>query len=152
MATSLRTERTTSAGGVVFRQGEHGLEVLVCGRSNERLWALPKGTPEPGESLDQAARREVREETGVEVEIEALIGDIRYWFSRPQEGVRYLKTVRHYLMRPIGGDPSLHDHEFDEVLWLPVAQALKLLTYQNETRILRQAIDLAREREVGAAS
>lgn len=144
---ALRTERVISAGGVVTREGEHGLEVLLCGRASDRLWALPKGTPEPGETLEQTALREVREETGVEVESEGLVGDIKYWFSRPQEGVRYYKTVRHYLLRPIGGDPSLHDHEFDDVRWFPVQEALKLLTYQNEVRILRQAIDLLRERE-----
>jgi 8-oxo-dGTP pyrophosphatase MutT (NUDIX family) len=144
---ALRTVRTTSAGGIVTRDGEHGLEVLVCGRSSDHLWALPKGTPEPGETLEQTALREVREETGVEVESQGLVGDIKYWFSRPQEGVRYFKTVRHFLLRPVGGDPSLHDHEFDEVRWIPAQEALKLLTYQNEVRILRQALDLVRERE-----
>jgi 8-oxo-dGTP pyrophosphatase MutT (NUDIX family) len=152
MAQSLRTLRVTSAGGVVSRRGEAGTEVLICGRSSDRLWALPKGTPEAGETLQQAALREVREETGVTAEIEADIGDIKYWFSRPQEGVRYYKTVRHYLMRPVGGDPSLHDHEFDEVRWSPVQEALKMLTYQNEVRILRQALDLLREREEQKAS
>jgi 8-oxo-dGTP pyrophosphatase MutT (NUDIX family) len=127
----------------VFREGKDGLEVLVCGRSTENLWALPKGTPEAGETLEETACREVREETGVVVEVTRLIGDIKYWFSRPQDGVRYHKTVRHYMFRPIGGDPSLHDHEFDEVRWVPVQAAQKLLTYQNEVRILRQAIDLA---------
>ena len=148
MASSpLKTQRVTSAGGVVLRGGKDGLEVLLCGRNSDNVWALPKGTPEPGETLEQTALREVREETGVEVEQSGTVGEIRYWFSRPQEGVRYLKTVRHYLMHPIGGDPRLHDHEFDEVRWFPVEEALRLLTYQNEARILRQAIDLAVERE-----
>ena len=148
----LRTERVTSAGGVVFRPGAEGVEVLVCGRAADNLWALPKGTPEHGETLEEAALREVREETGVEVATEVIIGDIRYWFARPQEGVRYLKTVRHYLFRPIGGDPSLHDHEFDDVRWLPAQEALKVLTYKNEARILRQALELIREREEEKAS
>src|SRR3972149_5488371 len=76
-------------------------------------------------------------------EVAGLVGEIRYWFSRPQEGVRYNKTVRHYLLRPIGGDPSLHDHEFDEVRWVSVPEALKLLTYENEARMLRQAVEMA---------
>jgi hypothetical protein len=50
--------------------------------------------------------------------------------------------VRHYLMRPVGGDISLHDHEIDAVRWEPVQEALKLLTYQNEARMLRQALEL----------
>jgi 8-oxo-dGTP pyrophosphatase MutT (NUDIX family) len=152
VAPSLRTERAVSAGGVVFRKGSDVIEVLVCGRASDNLWALPKGTPEPNETLEETARREVREETGVEAEIDGLVGEIRYWFSRPQEGVRYHKTVRHYLLRPVGGDPSLHDHEFDEVRWVAVHEALKLLTYPNEKRILQQAIDLVHDREEGAAS
>jgi 8-oxo-dGTP pyrophosphatase MutT (NUDIX family) len=152
MASSLRTERITSAGGVVFRGAGSNLEVLLCGRSADNLWALPKGTPEAHETLEETAKREVREETGVEAEIAGVVGEIRYWFARPQEGVRYFKTVRHYLLRPVGGDTSLHDHEFDDVRWLPVHQALKLLTYPNEKRILQQAIDLLQEREEGAAS
>ncbi len=148
MATSgLRTERVFSAGGVVFRGDNSNREVLLCGRSGDVLWCLPKGTPERGESMQETALREVREETGVEVEPEGLVGDIRYWFSRPQEGVRYYKTVRHYLFKPIGGDTSLHDHEFDDVRWFPVEQALQKLTYRNEGRILRQAIEMAEGRK-----
>jgi 8-oxo-dGTP pyrophosphatase MutT (NUDIX family) len=136
-----------SAGGVVFRSENGERQVLLCGRSSDGLWALPKGTPEVGESLEETAKREVREETGVEVEIQDNVGDIKYWFSRPQEGVRFYKTVRHYLFRPVGGDPSLHDHEFDDVRWFPVNEALKLLTYRNEVRILRMAVEVADARE-----
>lgn len=139
----LRTERVFSAGGVVFRGDNANREVLLCGRSGDGLWCLPKGTPERGESMEQTALREVREETGVEVETEGVVGDIRYWFSRPQEGVRYYKTVRHFLFRPVGGDTSKHDHEFDEVRWFPIDEALRLMTYRNEGRILRQAIEMA---------
>lgn len=152
MAGALRTERVVSAGGVVLRNGEHGLEVLLCGRSADNLWALPKGTPEEGESLEQTAKREVREETGVEVEPQGIVGEIKYWFSRPQEGVRYYKTVRHYLLRPVGGDPSLHDHEFDDVRWFPAEEAFRLMSYKNEAHILRQALAIAGEREEGVAS
>jgi 8-oxo-dGTP pyrophosphatase MutT (NUDIX family) len=151
VAGHLKTERVISAGGVVFRQNGEGREVLVCGRSSDGLWALPKGTPEPGETLEQTAKREVREETGVQVEIDDTVGDIKYWFSRPQEGVRFYKTVRHFLMHPVGGDPSLHDHEFDEVRWFPVQEGLKLLTYQNEARILRMAIEMVDGRPAEAA-
>ena len=144
----LRTERVYSAGGVVFRGANSNREVLLCGRSGDGLWCLPKGTPERGESMEQTALREVREETGVEVASEGIVGDIRYWFSRPQEGVRYYKTVRHYLFRPIGGDISKHDHEFDDVQWFPVQEALRLMTYRNEGRILRQAVEMADAHEM----
>jgi bis(5'-nucleosidyl)-tetraphosphatase len=151
MAGRLKTQKATSAGGVVFRITDTGREVLVCGRSSDRLWALPKGTPEPGETLEQTALREVREETGVEVEQVGVVGEVKYWFSRPQEGVRYNKTVYHFLFQPVGGDPSLHDHEFDEVRWVPVQEALKLLTYPNEARILRLAIEMVEGPEAEAA-
>ncbi len=152
MASALKTLKVISAGGVVLWPGQHEVEVLMCGRTADGLWALPKGTPEEGETLDETALREVREETGVQTEIAGLVGDIRYWFSRPDEGVRYFKTVRHYLMRPVSGDVSLHDHEFDEVQWMPAQQALKLLTHKNEARILRQALSLADEKQQTEAS
>jgi bis(5'-nucleosidyl)-tetraphosphatase len=151
MAGRLKTQNVTSAGGVVFRVTDEGREVLVCGRTKDGLWALPKGTPEPGETLEQTALREVREETGVEVAQDGIVGEIKYWFSRPQEGVRFNKTVRHYLLHPVGGDPSLHDHEFDDVRWVAVQEALKMLTYGNEVRILRMAIEMVEGRDGEAA-
>jgi 8-oxo-dGTP pyrophosphatase MutT (NUDIX family) len=151
MAGRLKTQKATSAGGVVFRLNDGSREVLLCGRSSDRLWALPKGTPEAGETLEQTALREVREETGVEVEKVGVVGEVKYWFSRPQEGVRYNKTVHHFLLQPIGGDPSLHDHEFDDVRWFPVQEALKLMTYPNEARILRMAIEMVDGRDSEAA-
>jgi 8-oxo-dGTP pyrophosphatase MutT (NUDIX family) len=151
MTGKLRTEKATSAGGVVFRITDGTREVLLCGRSMDGLWALPKGTPESGETLEQTALREVREETGVQVEADGTVGEIKYWFSRPLEGVRYNKTVHHFLMRPIGGDTSLHDHEFDDVRWFPVQEALKIMTYANEVRILRMAIEMVDGREAEAA-
>lgn len=147
----MRSAKAVSAGGVVWRRRDGAVEVLLCGRTADKLWALPKGTPEPGETLEQAALREVREETGVEVAIEGPVGDTHYWFSRPQEGVRYSKTVHHYLMRPVAGSPDDHDHEFDEVRWVAAEEAMKLMTYDNEERILRQALDLIKGREGEAA-
>lgn len=149
---ALRTENAVSAGGVVWNGVWPATEVLLCHRSADHLWALPKGTPEPGESIQETALREVREETGVEVEMDAVIGDITYWFSRPQEGVRYYKTVHHFLMRPVGGNTDDHDLEFDEVRWVPIREALSLLTYANEANILRKALNLLQEREGEAAS
>jgi 8-oxo-dGTP pyrophosphatase MutT (NUDIX family) len=151
MAGRLKTQKVTSAGGVVFRVTNAGREVLLCGRTSDGLWALPKGTPEPGETLEETALREVREETGVSVEPDGIVGEIKYWFSRPQEGVRYHKTVRHYLLHPVGGDTSLHDHEFDEVRWFPVQEALKIMSYANEARMLRMAIEMVDGREAEAA-
>ena len=80
-------------------------------------WALPKGTPNDGETTDQTALREVAEETGLEVRIVAPVGAIEYFFT--QDGQRIHKTVHYFLMEPIGGSLDGHDHEFDEVRWMP---------------------------------
>lgn len=137
---AFRTERAESFGGVVHRVGPEGaLEVLIVGRGDPGLWGLPKGTPNPGETPEQTALREVREETGVEVEIEDRIDAVEYWFVRAAANTRFHKFVHFYLMRPVGGDTSLHDHEHDYVEWLPVEQAKSLLTYANEVRIVEKA-------------
>ena len=138
----LRVEQAVSAGGVVYRRGDHGIEIVLCGRTDERLWGLPKGTPEPGESLDATALREVREETGLGVAIASDLGAIEYTFARPAQGVRFEKTVHHYLMTPDGsGSTDEHDGEYDRVAWFPAAEALRVMTYRNEAEIVRRALD-----------
>jgi 8-oxo-dGTP pyrophosphatase MutT (NUDIX family) len=129
-----------SAGGVVYRMGEGGPEVVLCGRTAAGLWGLPKGTPRPAESIEETARREVREETGLDVEIERELGAIEYWFSRPRQGKRFHKRVHHFLMVPVGGDVTRHDHEYDDVRWFPAAEAERRLTFENEAEMLRRAL------------
>ena len=145
----LRIEDIVSAGGIVYRRGESGVEVVLCGRAPQRLWGLPKGTPHAGESIEETALREVREETGLEVAIDRKIGEIEYWFSRVEQGVRFHKRVVHYLMIPTGGDTAAHDHEYDVVQWFPIGEALHLLTYANEAEILRRAAEMLGARKPG---
>ncbi len=130
-------EHHVSAGGIVYRRQGDTLEVLLCGRLSPQLWGLPKGTPNPGEELEETALREVREETGITTAIEAPLGSISYWFQH--NGVRVHKTVHFYLMSPTGGNPEQHDPEFDVVQWFPIEEALKNLTYANEAKIVRKA-------------
>ena len=113
------------------------MEVALVGRSHAGIWALPKGTPEPGETIEQVAIREAQEETGLQVRLVAYIGSVSYSFVRDQ--IRYHKQVRHFLLEAVGGDTSLHDHEYDVVNWFPLYEASRLLTYQNEVHILYQA-------------
>lgn len=134
-------EHPVSAGGVVYRWGENGLDILLCGEHNPPSWRLPKGTPNPGESLEETALREVEEETGLKVKQEAKIGKVSYWFA--QQGVRYHKTVHFFLMSPVGGDISSHDPEFDEVRWFPFEEACHKLTFKSEVEVVRQASSLA---------
>jgi 8-oxo-dGTP pyrophosphatase MutT (NUDIX family) len=143
----LRVEQAVSAGGVVFRQGEQGVEFVLCGRTQERLWGLPKGTPEAGESLEETAVREVSEETGLGVRIVEDLGKIEYDFARPAQGVRFEKTVHHYLMEPNGsGAMEAHDAEYDRVGWFLFAEAVRLITYRNEADVLRRAMDAVERR------
>lgn len=116
------------------------VEVALVGRSQPGIWALPKGTPQAGETIEQVAAREVQEETGLQVRLIGYVGSISYSFVREQ--VRYYKQVRHFLFEAIGGDMALHDHEYDVVEWFPLPEACRRLTYQNEINILYQAEDV----------
>jgi len=138
MARKIPIQQAVSAGGVVWRRGEAGtVEVVVRWAASASVWGLPKGTPDPDEAIEQTAIREVQEETGLKVTLGEELGSIEYWFTA--NGVRYHKQVHHWLMQPIGGDVSLHDHEFDFVCWLPAAQALATLTYDGERKLVADA-------------
>jgi 8-oxo-dGTP pyrophosphatase MutT (NUDIX family) len=136
----LRTARATSAGGVVYRTVDHTLELALAHRRSPLLWALPKGTPDAGETLEETALRETREETGLEVEIERPLRSIRYFFVRGS--TRFHKTVHFFLMRAVGGSPDAHDAEFDEVRWVPLDEALALLTHATERAVVEDAAAL----------
>ena len=123
------------------------LETVLCGRSQPVRWSLAKGTPDPGETLEQTALREVREETGLEVEIDGSLGSIEYWFADRDKDVRYHKTVHFYLMVPVGGATDQHDPEFDVVQWFEAKEALTTLNYANEANVLQRALDLIADRD-----
>jgi 8-oxo-dGTP pyrophosphatase MutT (NUDIX family) len=136
----LRTARATSAGGVVHRTVDGETEILLVHRRAPLLWALPKGTPDSGETIEETALRETREETGIEVEIEAPLSAIRYFFVRGT--TRFHKTVHFFLMRPVGGAIELHDGEFDEVRWARVGEALALMNHATERSVVERAVAL----------
>jgi 8-oxo-dGTP pyrophosphatase MutT (NUDIX family) len=136
----LKISDAVSAGGVVWRRNEGGdVDVVVCGRRADRFWGLPKGTPDAGETIEQTAVREVEEETGLRVRATGSLGSIDYWFV--SEGRRVHKFVHHWLMEPVGGDLANHDHEFDDVEWMPLREAHAVLRYDNERRVLRRAAE-----------
>ena len=159
-----------SAGGVVYQYAEGRLQTVLCGHcvtsgankpetdsdvaarpatQDKIRWSLAKGTPDGGETLEETALREVREETGLEVKLESPIGSIDYWFAGRAGEARYHKTVHYYLMVPVGGHPDQHDPEFDVVRWFPFDEALDALNYQNEVGILRQAAQLIDQQKGG---
>ena len=120
-----------------------GDKVLLCRRNDFDVWNLPGGGMEKDESVDEAVIREVKEETGLEVKTQCFIDSIQYWFVRPNDGVRCHKTVLYYLMDPVGGDTSLHDHEFDEARWFTAEDALKTMSYGNEAKVVEKGLSLA---------
>ena len=118
----------------------------LIGRTNRRgrlLWSLPKGHLEDGETLEQAAVREVAEETGIHGSIIGSLGIIDFWFV--VEGRRVHKTVHHFLMRAIGGELSDDDVEVTEVAWFPLPDISEQLAYSDERNLLDQADRLLRE-------
>ncbi|MGZ6214366.1 MAG: NUDIX hydrolase [Candidatus Limnocylindria bacterium] len=145
---ALRTARATSAGGVVHRSDEGHVEIVLVRRRQPPLWALPKGTPNAGETLAETAIREVSEETGLKVEIEEPIRSIAYFFVHGR--TRFHKTVHFFLMRPIGGRLEDHDHEFDEVRWVAIDEALRLMTHATERTVVERAAELLVARDTVA--
>src|SRR5690242_17837829 len=114
----MKTVRDVSAGGVAYRLRDGLVEVVLVGRTSPERWSLAKGTPRRNESLEAAALREVREETGIEVRLVAPLMEIDYWFVL--NGTRHAKRVHFFLMEATGGDTSHHDHEYDLSAWFPL--------------------------------
>ena len=139
----LRTTTATSAGGIVVRFEGTDPYLVVGARRRDRdivTWTLPKGTPNVGETREQTATREVREETGLEVRITGPLDSIEYWFV--QRGLRIHKTVHYFLMEPTGGDLGRHDHEFESVRWISFAEAQQTLTFETERALVARAAAL----------
>ena len=133
------TREQTSAGGVVVRDEGGELQICLINPAGRRVWGLPKGGVEPGETFGETALREVREETGIEASLEGELGAIDYWFYSRENRTRIHKTVRCFLMRARGGDVSGHDHEVSEARWVSVSDALDLMSYPNEREMVRKA-------------
>jgi 8-oxo-dGTP pyrophosphatase MutT (NUDIX family) len=144
-APAVPTKREISAGGVVYRRGDDGIEIVLASRRTRRgqlAWGLAKGGIEDEESMEDAAVREVREETGLFAEIEASLGETRYFYV--WENVRIRKTVHFFLMRHTGGDIDDRDDEMEEIRWFPLERALKRAAYRGERDVLIRAAELLR--------
>jgi 8-oxo-dGTP pyrophosphatase MutT (NUDIX family) len=130
-----RPLRETSYGGVVLR-GDDVLVITPVGR--RRVTGLPKGGPQPGETGEETATREVREETGVNAVVREPLGDVNYWYRRG--GRRVYKTVHFYLFDYQSGSTADHDHEVEEARWMPLADALTALSYPGERALIERAL------------
>ena len=130
-----------SAGGVVFRQADESIQIAIVQIVPEMRWQLPKGVIDPGETIEAAALREVREESGIEAEMIAPIDTIEYWFSAEYDGERrrYHKFVHFFLMQFRAGDVGDHDDEVAESRWVTIDEALRLLEFKSERDVVTKA-------------
>jgi 8-oxo-dGTP pyrophosphatase MutT (NUDIX family) len=138
-----------SAGGFVISKSDPNLVALMArfNRGGKLEWCIPKGHLEDDETFEQAALREVREETGLVAEIITHLGEVNYQFI--QDGKRIAKTVHVYLMQQTGGELSFeHDphKEASELEWVAVSELLARLSHGNEKRIAKMAIELIEAR------
>lgn len=134
-----------SAGGLVIDFS--GTQGLLIGRIDQKdsartrlLWSLPKGHIEIGETPEEAALREVMEETGIESQISRSLGIIDFWFMAG--GKRIHKTVHHYLFREVGGLLAPQVTEVDEVAWFPLHEIIDRLAYPDEKKLIARSGDL----------
>lgn len=136
-----------SAGGAVFRETDSGTNVVIVKMIPELRWQLPKGIIDPGETPEQAASREVREEAGINTELRGPIRKIDYFFSVQRKGVRTRihKFVQFYLMEYVSGDVADHDDEVEEARWVSVETALKKLAFEQERDVVRTGFEMYRK-------
>ncbi|MCI1642711.1 MAG: NUDIX hydrolase [Actinomyces sp.] len=136
----------TSAGGVVVDVVEGVPYAAIIARRNRagRIeWCLPKGHLEGVETAEEAALREVAEETGINGRIIRHLATIDFWFSGPERRVH--KVVHHYLMGYVSGEVTVEgdpDHEAEDAQWWPLRELTHILAYPNERRIVGIALDL----------
>ncbi|OKL50683.1 NUDIX hydrolase [Boudabousia marimammalium] len=136
----------TSAGGLVVAKIDGRVSVAVIARRNRTgniEWCLPKGHVELGETIQQAAVREVGEETGIHGRVITHLASIDYWFAGSSRRIH--KVVHHYLMEALSGDITVEndpDHEAEVAAWVPLSEVAQRLAYPNERRIIAIAQDL----------
>lgn len=138
----MKIERHHSAGGLVVRTAPDGApgsaEILLISTREGKRWQLPKGHLEAGETSQQAAVRETREETGVTGRVLAGLPAVEYWFN--ERGVRIHKRVDYYLLAYVDGDPANYDRkEVSGAAWFPWSEGLARLTFANERRVVEAA-------------
>lgn len=160
-------ESEQSAGGVLWRPGSDrsdpgaeaerappNVEVCLIATRGSSRWQLPKGHVSGAETLEEAARREVREETGCDGVIEDDLGPIVFWFyvGSGQKRKRVRKTVQFFLLRYETGNTSDHDGEVDDAVWLSADAAVRRLTFESERQILLKGLGKLRARRRASPS
>lgn len=131
-------KREFSAGGAVHGGGKW----LIIKPAGTDRWQFPKGKIDKGESSKEAAVREVEEEGGIRVKPMKKVGDTQYFFTL--KGQKIFKKVTFYLMEYVGdGNNNPDEIEVDEARFVPFGEALSLLTFEDDKKILKKAKKLA---------
>jgi len=138
------TKLQISAGGVAYRAHDGQIDVALISVGADNRWQLPKGIVDKGESTEDAALREVREETGIDAIMIDRIDKVEYWYFSKEEGdpVRYHKFVYFYLLHYRSGDVRDHDLEVNEARWFRIDEAIQKLAFKSEKKIMEKARDL----------
>lgn len=138
------TKLQISAGGVAFRKRGEKLEVALISVGDDNRWQLPKGLVGKGESTEDAAVREVREEAGIDTTVVDRIDKVEYWYFAKENGnrVRYHKYVYFYLLRYKSGDVAEHDDEVNEAQWAEIGEAVKRLAFATEKKVVERAAQM----------
>jgi len=139
-----RVDEVSAGGLVVDTTGTMG---LLIGRYDHKdasgkrvLWSLPKGHIEEGETPEQAAIREVAEETGITSSITKSLGVIDFWFMAG--GKRIHKTVHHFIFTEVGGTLLAQESEVDEVSWFPLSEIVDRLAYPDEKKLIAKTVEI----------
>ncbi len=139
----MKTRLEISAGGVIYRRSRGRTEVCLIATNAGRTWQLPKGLIERDEPVEETARREVEEETGLHGALEQPLEKIEYSYVWPGENgpERVHKFVTFYLFRYLAGSTDDHDHEVDDARWFPIDEAQQRLSFDGERRVLAIAAE-----------
>ena len=135
------TRDQVSAGGVVYRKQDGTVAIVLISVGTPPRWQLPKGLIGPRESPEEAAFREVREETGIISQLREPLEKIEYWYYGQSRGqrVRFHKVVHFFLFEFQSGNTADHDHEVNEARWVEIEQAQALLSFKNEIKVVNLA-------------
>lgn len=137
---ALKTQ--VSSGGVIFRRHNTEIEVALVAVKGGKVWCLPKGIIDKGESPEKTAVREVAEETGLKGKIVAKLGGITYWYYIKEENAKCKKTVHFFLIEYESGDTLEHDWEVDKASWFPIDEALEKVSYKGEREMIKKAKEI----------
>ena len=148
-AEKIVTRDQVSSGGVAFRWQDLEPEIAIVSVKPSLRWQLPKGIVDPGESPEITAVREVREEAGIETDLPSLIETIEYWYRSTKYGkpVRFHKFVHFYLLSFRSGDVTDHDHEVAEARWVSFEEAMEMLAFKSERKVVEKAKEMIEKME-----